>query len=373
MRSRKRNNLKLILVIILLTISLGYALLQSDLTINGTSKISATNWNVYFDNVQVTSGSAALQTGDSIPTINATTLTDIMYTVTLKEPGEFYEFTVDVVNDGTLDAMIGTITNKLNGNEISTTNPLPAYLSYSVTYSDNTPIASNHLLEKNSTETYKVRLAFRTDINPSDLPTGGATNTLSFGISYVQKTNSGIPVPHPVAIYTANIIDNNDQENTTVRIGQTIPAAITQYSSAADAMAALTLANSGTPVPFYLQHFASNGVVTESYVEFVVSSEMANNNPGMTAGTYSLRGAGLTRLYDEINDEYYYEDIPYEANKTVLQTAFGASNCADNTTSYNCSAAGVASNGFVGVYVGDFYCIVSDDGNSNCSGGGGTV
>ena len=48
MRSRKRSNLKLVLVVTLLTISLGYVFLQTDLTINDTNKINATNWDAHF-------------------------------------------------------------------------------------------------------------------------------------------------------------------------------------------------------------------------------------------------------------------------------------------------------------------------------------
>lgn len=199
MRSRKRDNLKLILVFLLLSVSLGYAFIKTDLTINGTSKINATNWNVYFDNVQITAGSVTLSEGDSIPTINSTTLTDITYVITLKEPGDFYEFTVDVVNDGTLDAMIGTITNKLNNVDITT---LPTYMNYSVTYSDGGTIQQNHLLAASTTETYKVRIEYRTDIDPSDLPSIQQTNVFNFGISYIQADDNATSIPHVSSLYS---------------------------------------------------------------------------------------------------------------------------------------------------------------------------
>ena len=201
-RKNQRNNYVLILIILIAVMSLGYAFLNTDLTINGTSKIPATSWNVFFDNVQITTGSVELSSGDVAPTIDSTTLTDISYIITLKEPGSFYEFTVDVKNTGTLDAMIGTITNKMNGVEISSTNPLPAYLNYSVTYSDGVPIEQNHLLEAGDTETYKVRVSFRTDIDPSDLPASGATISFSYGVHYIQSTNEAEERIHPVSFAT---------------------------------------------------------------------------------------------------------------------------------------------------------------------------
>ena len=189
---RRRKNYGVILFLIMISISLGYALIQTDLTINGISKIAATSWNVYFDNVQVTTGSVELSSGDSAPVIDPTTLTSVSFTVTLKEPGDFYEFTVDVKNTGTLDAMIDTISNKLNNVEITN---LPAYMSYSVTYSDSIPLAQYHLLAHNTTQTYKVRVGYRTDIDPDDLPDEITTNVITFGVTYVQKTNSAINKP----------------------------------------------------------------------------------------------------------------------------------------------------------------------------------
>ena len=194
-RKKKRNNLVLAFIVLVVTMSLGYAFLNTDLTISGTGKITASSWNVFFDNIQVTTGSVSLSTGDSAPTIEPTNKTTVSYIITLKEPGEFYEFTVDVKNTGTIDAMIGTITSKMNGTEINGTNPLPAYLDYNISYPSGVFIESNHLLSANSTETFKIRLEFRTDIDPSDLPTSGATLAFDYGINYIQADDNAIPVP----------------------------------------------------------------------------------------------------------------------------------------------------------------------------------
>ena len=370
-KHNRKNRLFLPLILMILGISLGYALLSQNLTINGITKVKGNNWSIHFDNVQISSGSVTLSTGDSAAEIDSNDDTLVEYTVTLNTPGDFYEFTVDAVNDGTVDGMIGEIISKLNNTAISTTNPVPSYLDYSVTYADGTAIAANHLLAANTSETYKVRVEFKRDIEETDLPTTDQTNTFSFGVSYVQSDDTAIAVPHPVVeiVYTANTGNTGN-----INIGSSIPNGITQYATAVEAMAALKVAlYSSSDLPFCLKHEVTDDTVTASYVEFVVTSEMANNNPGMATGTYPLRGAGLARLYDEINDEYYFEDIPYEANKTVLQTAFGASNCIDNTTGYSCSVSGLdasaSSSGGVGVRVGDFYCIVSVGGNSYCSDG----
>ena len=55
-RKKKYKYINYILVLII-CLSLGYAVLESSLSINGTTKISSINWHVYFDNIQVNSNS----------------------------------------------------------------------------------------------------------------------------------------------------------------------------------------------------------------------------------------------------------------------------------------------------------------------------
>ena len=122
----KRRTIITILVILLLTISMGYAALSTTLSINGSSRINNATWNVFWSNVQVKSGSVTAST----PTIDSSKTT-VTYDVTLNNPGDFYEFTVDANNTGSIDAMIDTVTSKLNGSAITT---LPNYLYYYVSY-----------------------------------------------------------------------------------------------------------------------------------------------------------------------------------------------------------------------------------------------
>ena len=194
-RKDRKKTFVYLLIILLVSIGIGYAFLNQDLTINGTGKVTANNWSIYFDNIVFNSGNVALSTGDVAAVINPTTLTDVTYTITLQKPGDFYEFTVDVVNDGSLDAMVSTVSNKLGGVEIDATHPLPNYLNYSVTYDDGVAIAPNHLLEAGDTETYKVRLEYKTDITSSDLPTTNQSLTINFSVEYVQADDNAIAKP----------------------------------------------------------------------------------------------------------------------------------------------------------------------------------
>ena len=104
---RDRKVLYMILGIVMisvLTLTVVYATLSTTLNINGNAEVSAASWDIHLDNVQLNSSSA----NTTAPTItNSTTAT---FSTTLSKPGDFYEFTIDVVNDGSIDAMIDSVT-----------------------------------------------------------------------------------------------------------------------------------------------------------------------------------------------------------------------------------------------------------------------
>ena len=185
----------MILIIMILVVSIGYAILSSNLNIVGSSQISAPTWDIHWENVQVKTGSVSAQT----PTID-TNKTTVNYSVTLTIPGDYYEFTVDAVNAGTIDGMVSVVSNKLNNVEIST---LPNYLEYKVTYEDGVDIAPNHLLESGKTETYKVRVGYKKDISATDLPSTEQTLNLTFSVTYQQADDNAVkPVPGPESFET---------------------------------------------------------------------------------------------------------------------------------------------------------------------------
>ncbi|MBQ3307434.1 MAG: hypothetical protein IJG68_04500 [Bacilli bacterium] len=174
----------------LLLIGVVYAILQANLQINGTAKIGANTWDIHFDNIVVNENSVVLSTGDSAATIDPNNNCKVDFEVTLSIPGDFYEFTIDVVNAGTIDGMIGELNKilKVNNEVVSET---PDYLTYSVTYADGMEIQANHKLEAGVTETYKVRLEFKTDIE--ELPEETTIMT-SLEPQYIQADSSAIPV-----------------------------------------------------------------------------------------------------------------------------------------------------------------------------------
>ena len=198
MYSYNKNKRKLnymILIIMILVISIGYAILSTNLNIVGSSQISAPTWDIHWENISVKTGSVTAST----PTID-TAKTTVNYTVTFTIPGDYYEFTVDAVNAGTIDGMVSVVSNKLNGTEITI---LPNYLEYKVSYEDGVDIAPNHLLEAGTSEKYKVHVGYKKDISVSDIPATPQTLNLTFSVTYVQSDNNAVkPVPDPVSFST---------------------------------------------------------------------------------------------------------------------------------------------------------------------------
>ena len=370
----QRRYLFTVLFVLLLSISLGYALLTTNLNIVGTTIVKDNKWDIYFDNVQVSSGSVSAST----PAID-TNKTTVSYSVNLNLPGDYFEFTVDAVNDGTIDGMISAVSNKLNGTEITT---LPNYLEYSVSYSDGVTIQENHMLEAGQTETYKVRVGYKKDITKNDLPSTEQTLNLSFSVTYIQSDTNVVPVPHPEIVYTVNKYNSSatNPKYNAVWLNQAFPTSITKYNTPSEALAAIKTAST-KDLPFYLKHKIENGIVTESYVEFVVTEEMAQSNSGMVAGTYTLRGE---KTYDSdtstwLVDESYISPY-YETNKEAIKTAFGyatnPSRCSEygtgRSSTFYCSVSGLdaysRANGDVfASNTGSSNCYVSYHGYSRCA------
>ena len=206
--SNKKNNIISMFLVGLLVITVGYALISTQLNINGGVNLKGNKWDVHFENVQIKEGSIV---ADLAPTSNNTTTTEIPYTITLTEPGEFYEFTVDIVNKGTLDAMIDDVAIDLYASDGTTKISIPNYLKTKVTYADESEIQKKHLLKVNEFETIGIRVEFREDIENSDLPSDSDKSFRFIAtLSYTQADDSAVErpkvigCPNCVFLYTLN-------------------------------------------------------------------------------------------------------------------------------------------------------------------------
>lgn len=203
---RKRKIIKRfkisLLIIIFLSISIGYAYITSNLSIAGNTEVSANTWNIHFNNINITEGSVSEVTPTTIDPTNSTKLN---YSIKLKKPGDFFEYTVDVVNSGTLNAMIDSYEATMNDTLLP--DNLPPYLQYSITYLDGSDLEKNYILASNQTETIKYRIEYKTNVATEDLPTENTNLSFSLEINFIQANSDGITKPSPYYIYADNSAD----------------------------------------------------------------------------------------------------------------------------------------------------------------------
>lgn len=180
MRKSSKNLVVALGLLLMIAISIGYAAISSNMNINGTTDIDSNKWDISFANVKETAGSVTATSAAAIQTDK----TKVNFDIALGVPGNFYEFTVDVVNNGTIDAMISeTVKSGISSEQA-------VYLNYDVTYKDGTAISKCDKLSAGETKTLKVRVEYRTDITAAQLPSEEQNLNLTFEAQYVQQKDS---------------------------------------------------------------------------------------------------------------------------------------------------------------------------------------
>ncbi len=126
---QKQKNAQLIVIGILafavLFMSIGFAAYSQKLNISGLASVGANRWSVRFS-------PSSYQLGEGSVVENSKEITDtaISYDITLKKPGDYYLFQIDVVNDGQYAAVLDSI----NMSELPAA--MQEYITYTVTYDD---------------------------------------------------------------------------------------------------------------------------------------------------------------------------------------------------------------------------------------------
>lgn len=211
----KQKNKRLITIaILLLLISIGFAYLTATLEMDGLAGVKGNTWKIYFDNVEVYKGATLATT---TPTTTGTDTTDLEYSVTLNKPGDVYKFYVDIVNAGSLDAMVNIV------KKTDLTDEQKKYLNYTVTYADETPIEQLNLLAKKSgdtptIDTIVVTIEYKKDVAEDNLPsTADVTIKEKLHLDYRQAntTAQARAVTKPTVIYdwNYNYVKNGDFED----------------------------------------------------------------------------------------------------------------------------------------------------------------
>ena len=188
----KNSNSKVIAVIALVLavvgLSIGFAALQTQLTVNGTAEVTGgTKWDVKF----VTSSLNKVETGSATgtnPTVAATSITGLK--ATLQKPGDKVTYYFQVTNAGSFDAKIDSITI---GTPTCSTAAFCSNLKYTFAYTtDNggeagTVPAVNDTLAAGETKWMLITVEYVSTADSSTLPLETVTITgLNASINYVQ-------------------------------------------------------------------------------------------------------------------------------------------------------------------------------------------
>ena len=202
MRSRKKNRIILLLTLLLM-ITVGFALLSTTLKIKGISLVRGNIWDIHWDrrSIRVNVENIATATGITGVTTVTTKRDTVLFEVNLELPGDFYEFKIDAVNEGTIDGVITNVSKLIYDKDDYDTNgdnatPLDtSYLTFTVVYDDNgEEPANDDLLEKRvdtetpTRRTYKVRVEY--DENATTIPENDVTYMCVLKITYGQGTSA---------------------------------------------------------------------------------------------------------------------------------------------------------------------------------------
>lgn len=172
---------------------IAYAAFSQQLDINGSATVSATSWKIKFANLQPVSktGSAKELTAPTINT-NDTKIGD--YSVTLTLPGDSVSYSFDVVNEGTLDAQISSLTiptptcTGSGDNSTADATNVCDNISYTLKYSDGTAVQTSDALEAGKTKSMVLTLTYSSNVTADKLPKNDvAISNLSAAIVYSQS------------------------------------------------------------------------------------------------------------------------------------------------------------------------------------------
>ena len=182
--NKRRPAFSFVFIVILILVSIAYASIAINLGVKEVKgaveppPIKDLNWKIIFENVKELPNSVKAVSPAKIDS----SLTNVDFSIDLKEPGQFYSFTVDVANRGNRDAIIHDIIKTQLDNKQS------KYLKYIVTYLDGSEIKIDDALDVDQTRTVKVLVEFDEDVKAEDLPqSDNQVIKLSYAMVFFEK------------------------------------------------------------------------------------------------------------------------------------------------------------------------------------------
>lgn len=119
---KKKSIKKLVFTIIILFISIGFAVLTSNLSLNTKIAFRENTFDMHFENINVLDSSTITN-----PSASITDTTSIDFSGDFNKPGEYIDFSFYIVNSGTIDGQLNSITTNLTTEQLE-------YINYSFKY-----------------------------------------------------------------------------------------------------------------------------------------------------------------------------------------------------------------------------------------------
>lgn len=173
MNERNKKTFTIVaLAVAILLIGIGYAYLQRDLTIEGTANIKEASWDVKITSITNTALEGAslveLEGGALNPSFTDTSAT---FNVDLNVPGSYAEFDVVIENNGSIDAILNSITGVEAANSAA-----PTQIQFEVTGVKEDVTT----LDAGETNTAHVKVWWEGDTLPDENGSKTATITLNY-------------------------------------------------------------------------------------------------------------------------------------------------------------------------------------------------
>lgn len=144
-----------------------------------TTKSQNEDLGVYFDNVKLLSTN--VKSNNTIPLKIDDGKCKFTYDVNLDVPGDYYQFSIDVVNTSNEDVKIDNIVMT----ELS--DSVKKFLKYEVVYSNKEKLKRGDVIAAGGVKTLIVEVKYRDDLNPIDLPQNDVFVNLDFQVNYVSN------------------------------------------------------------------------------------------------------------------------------------------------------------------------------------------
>ena len=186
MEAKHKNTLIGALLAVVFVMAVGYAAFAQQLTINGTSTITS-NWDVHMTDGTTTP--VAGVTGATAPTGTLTVAAGGLkadFTASLVSPGDTVTFTVPIVNKGTIDAVLDTITlsSSTDGMAIDQTGLTATTKDGNIKYTVTSP-GKETLTNTTGTANVVVKAEYVSNANQGNAQNVAAQLTVA--MNYVQK------------------------------------------------------------------------------------------------------------------------------------------------------------------------------------------